>query len=387
MADVTLPKLSDSMEEGTIVRWLVEDGSAVKRGQEIVEVETDKAIMAYESEFDGVIHFAAADGDTLPVGAVIAQVLAAGEPEPVAVAATPPTRVNASPVARRVAAELKVELSQLVGSGPRGRIVKRDVEAVSGNGAAAEAPPAPAPAPVAQPVAAETATARGTVRSQDLSRIQTLIARRMAEAKATMPEFTLTTDIDMDEAVRLRAQLKALDPERAPSFNDLVVKACARALARHPRANGAYGDGRFDLFERVNVGVAVAAAEALLVPTIFDADRKSLGALAVESRDLALRAREGRLTPPELAGGTFTVSNLGMFGITHFTAVLNPPQAAILAVGALEQRAVVRDGAPAVGHRMTVTLTCDHRILYGADAAAFLADIRTELEQPLQLAL
>ncbi|MEA2442713.1 MAG: hypothetical protein QOJ12_5, partial [Thermoleophilales bacterium] len=248
--------------------------------------------------------------------------------------------VKVSPVARRVAADLGVELAALAGSGPAGRIVKRDVEAASrkrasGNGAA--------PAPPGPPA-------------------------------ATAPELALTTDVDMDEAVRLRAQLEELDPERVPSFDDLVVKACARALRRHPRANGAYRDGSFELFEWVNVGVSVAAGDALVAATIVDADRKSLGAVADESRALASRARDNELTPPELAGGTFTVSNLGMFGVTHFTEVLDPPQAATLAVGALEQRAVARDGRPAVGWRMTITLTCDRRVLNGADGAAFLAD-------------
>jgi pyruvate dehydrogenase E2 component (dihydrolipoamide acetyltransferase) len=384
--DVTLPKLSDTMEEGTIVRWLVADGAEVERGQEIVEIETDKATMSYEAESSGVIHHAAAEGDTFPVGAVIAQVLAADGRVPVVVPVAVAPRAKASPVARRLAAELDVDLTALAGSGRGGRIVKRDVEAASSNGAGDGAGARAAPERRVEAPAAP-GSAKGTVESQELSRVQTLIARRMAEAKATMPEFTLTADVDMDDAVRLRAELKALEPERAPSFNDLVVKACARALRRHPRANGAYRDGRFELYERVNVGVAVAAADALVVPTIFDADRKSLGVVAAESRALASRARENKLTPPELAGGTFTVSNLGMFGIASFTAVLNPPQAAILAVGALEQRAVVRDGRLTVGHRMTVTLTCDHRILYGADAAAFLAEIRDELEQPLRLAL
>jgi pyruvate dehydrogenase E2 component (dihydrolipoamide acetyltransferase) len=229
--------------------------------------------------------------------------------------------------------------------------------------------------------------AKGAVTEQELSRVQQTIARRMVEAKATMPDFTLTAEVDMDAAVELRARLKALGGEVVPSYNDFVVKAAALALRAHPRANGAYRDGRFELFERVNVGIAVAAQDALLVPTVVDADRRSLGEIARDARRLAAAARDGKLTAAELAGGTFSVSNLGMFGVTHFTAVLNPPQAAILAVGALEQRAVVRDGEIVPGHRMTITLTCDHRILYGADAAAFLADIRLVLEQPLRLAL
>jgi pyruvate dehydrogenase E2 component (dihydrolipoamide acetyltransferase) len=299
---------------------------------------------------------------------------------------------------------LNIDLATLVGSGPDGRIVKRDVEAVPATEPVAAAPdPTPeeafggsnGPQPfnppnvpaVAAPAAVETA--KGRVTEQAISRVQQTIARRMAEAKATMPDFTLTTEVDMEAAVELRATLKALagDGGAAPSYNDFVVKACAQALRAHPRANGAYKDGRFELFERVNVGVAVAAQDALLVPTVHDADRRSLGEIARDTRRLAAAARDGKLTAAELAGGTFSVSNLGMFGVTHFTAVLNPPQAAILAVGALEHRAVVRDGEVVAGHRMTITLTCDHRILYGADAAAFLADIRANLEQPLRLAL
>jgi pyruvate dehydrogenase E2 component (dihydrolipoamide acetyltransferase) len=463
MPDVIMPRLSDSMEEGTIIRWLVADGATVAVGDELVEIETDKATMTYEADAAGVFRRGAGEGETLAVGVAIgrvgkaaglsaasfaragaaassAAVPAAGPSAPVPTAAPSAApagasggvgasangasrgsgagagvgggpsaaavgsgRVKASPVARRLAAALNIDLASLAGSGPDGRIVKRDVEAVPA-AAAPDTPPAPAPEqafggsngfqpfnPPHAPVdgaSAPVATAKGRVTEQAISRVQQTIARRMAEAKATMPDFTLTTEVDMDAAVQMRATLKALagdDP--APSYNDFVVKACAQALRQHPRANGAYRDGRFELFERVNVGVAVAAQDALLVPTVHDADRRSLGEIARDTRRLAAAARDGKLTAAELAGGTFSVSNLGMFGVTHFTAVLNPPQAAILAVGALEQRAVVRDGEVVAGHRMTITLTCDHRILYGADAAAFLADIRANLEQPLRLAL
>jgi pyruvate dehydrogenase E2 component (dihydrolipoamide acetyltransferase) len=418
MAELTMPRLSDSMEEGTIIRWLVDDGAEVAKGQEIVEIETDKATMPYEADAAGTLRIGAGEGDTLAVGAVIAQVLSPGEvaappaglSAPAAVAAVaavaaPPTtapagrpapparRAKASPVARRIAAALDIDLAALAGSGPDGRITKRDVEAAAGgaeappatNGAAPpaavedrpQAPAAPAPAP----------GNKGEPQVVEPSRIQATIARRMAEAKATQPEFTLTVDVDMDAAVELRERFKALDGPVVPSYNDLVVRAAALALREHPRANAAFRDGRFELYPQVNVGVAVAAADALLVPTVRDADRLSLGAIARETRRLAAAAREGKLTAPELSGGTFSVSNLGMFGVTQFTAVLNPPQAAILAVGALEQRPVVRAGEVVAGHRMTMTLTCDHRILYGADAAAFLADIRAGLEQPLRLTL
>jgi pyruvate dehydrogenase E2 component (dihydrolipoamide acetyltransferase) len=211
----------------------------------------------------------------------------------------------------------------------------------------------------------------------------------MAESKATAPHFYLEAEVDMSRLVEARAQIKAgaKEGDVVPSFNDMVVKACALALREHPRANGAYRDGRFELYSRVNVGVAVAARDALVVPTVFDADQKNLRQIATDSRALAQRVRDAQITPPELSGATFTVSNLGMFGIDSFAAVINPPQAAILAVGAITERPVVRDGSTATAHLMRVNLACDHRILYGAPAAEFLARIRALLEEPLALAL
>ncbi|MGB2710425.1 MAG: dihydrolipoamide acetyltransferase family protein, partial [Conexibacter sp.] len=295
----------------------------------------------------------------------------------------------ASPVARRLAKELGVDLASVQGSGPGGRIVKADVEGVQPAPAAA---PVAAPAPAATPVAVvsgDAGSGKGEASTVELSRLQQTIARRMAETKATVPEFTLSTEVDMAAAVALRDQLKALATEQspAPSFNDLVVKAAALALRDFPRANGAYKDGKFELYSRVNVGVAVAAQDALIVPTVFDADRKSIGQISAEARALAARVRTGQITPPELSGGTFTVSNLGMYGITDFTAIINAGQAAILAVGALRDVPVVEGGRLVPGKRMGLTLSCDHRILYGADAAEFLARIRALLEAPLALAL
>ncbi len=422
MSTVTMPRLSDSMEEGTIIKWLKGDGDEVSRGEELVEIETDKANMTYEADADGVLEIVAQEGDTLAIGETIARLGGEGRPEgdggredeeahdaaapaepestaarPVeAPAAAPPARaasegngrIKASPVARRVARELDVDLAQTQGTGPGGRIVKADVEARAHDGGTAGASEAASPsgAPATPPGAA--ATGKGEVTTQELSRTQALIARRMAEAKATVPEFTLSAEVDMDGATALRAQLKALAAEGpAPSFNDMIVKACARALREHPRANGAYRDGRFELYGRVNVGVAVAGEDALVVPTVFDADRRPLGEIARETRGLAERVREKTITPPELSGGTFTVSNLGMFGIVDFTAVINPPQAAILAVGAIRETPVVYDGEIVPGRRMSVTLACDHRILYGADAAQFLGRVRELLEQPLALLL
>jgi pyruvate dehydrogenase E2 component (dihydrolipoamide acetyltransferase) len=293
--------------------------------------------------------------------------------------------VKASPIARRIARDRGVDLGALRGSGPGGRIVKADVEAaVTPDGGPTVAPAETPPAPPG-----DLTTAKGEVRVQELTRTQQVIARRMAEAKATVPEFTLEAEIDMDAAVRAREELKAMAGQDAvvPSYNDMIVKASALALREFPRANGAYRDGHFELFSRVNVGVAVAGEGSLVVPVVFDADGKALGEIARETRALAARVRDGSITPPELSGGTFTVSNLGMYGISNFTAVINPPQAAILAVGALVERPVVRQGAVVAGHVMPVTLACDHRILYGAEAAEFLSRLRALLEHPAALAL
>jgi pyruvate dehydrogenase E2 component (dihydrolipoamide acetyltransferase) len=398
VSDVVMPRLSDTMEEGTVLRWLKQDGEHVQRGEELVEIETDKAAMTYESDCEGVLQTVASEGDTLAVGEPIARIGAPDEngplptQAPIPVEETPPAvvdaprvpashdeeRVKASPLARRIARETGIELQTLTGSGPGGRIVKTDVEA-------AGAPPISA--------TEEIASAKGEATTVELSRTQRTIARRMAESKATIPDFTLQVDVDMELCVELRAELKRLSHVDAPTYNDMIVKACALALREHPRANGSYRDGRFELHSRVNVGVAVAVASedptagALVVPTVFDADTKALGEIARETRALAERVRAGTVTPPELSGGTFTVSNLGMYGIAGFTAIVNPPQAAILAVGSVEPRAVVRDGQLVARHKMSLTLACDHRILYGADAALFLARVRELLEEPAALSL
>ena len=450
MADVAMPRLSDSMEEGTILKWLKSDGDEVSKGEELVEIETDKANMTYEADQDGPLKIVAQEGDTLAVGETIASIGGGSngasaeteskdepeeseeedadsqesesegddggeaaeeqESEPAerqtATAEAKPSgdrgnggRAKASPVARRMARELGLELGQLQGTGPGGRIVKADVEAAA-KGDGAQAAPAEEKAPEAEPereekkappavVSGEAQTGKGETSTQDLTRLQQTVARRMAESKATAPDFVLNIDVDMEEAVDLRKRLKAAAAEGqpVPSFNDFVVKASALALVDFPRANGAYRDGKFELYSRVNVGVAVAGQDALVVPTVFDADSKSLGQISKETRALAERVRAGAITPPELSSGTFTVSNLGMFGIQSFVAVINPPQAAILAVGAMGPTPVVRDGEVVVRNIMRLTLSCDHRILYGADAAEFLGRIRERLENPLQLAL
>jgi pyruvate dehydrogenase E2 component (dihydrolipoamide acetyltransferase) len=414
MSDVVMPRLSDSMEEGTVLAWMKAVGDDVALGDELVEIETDKANMVYESDVAGtLIEILAEEGATLPIGEVIARVGDAGDgpvtagpeaqpgalPEtlpqppvsaPRAETAAPGERIKASPLARRMAGEQGIELSTLSGSGPGGRIVKADVEKSAAAPSAPTAVGAPGSAPAPQVAAAERPeTARGNAEGFELSRLQQTIARRMAESKATAPHFYLTSEIDMSRAVEARSRIKAssADGEIVPSFNDMVVKACALALREFPRANGAYRDGRVEEYSRVNVGVAVATQDALVVPTVFDADTKGLRRIAEESRALAARVREGTITPPELSGGTFTVSNLGMFGVTSFSAVINPPQAAILAVGAIREVPVVHDGEIVAGNQMSVTLACDHRILYGADGAKFLAKVRDLLEEPVFLAL
>ena len=477
--DITMPRLSDSMEEGTVLKWLVETGAEIKRGQEIAEIETDKANMTYEADVEGTLsEIVAGEGDTVAIGEVIARLgeggeapssgededsagdetdeakasgdeddgadaasadeddegtdaASDGEPEeseqaeeeeaaPVAIkeddsgngasaTESKPSsgsgdngdgRVKASPVARRMASEMSVDLSSLEGSGPGGRIVKADVQAAAdGGGAKAEGTDAPDTGsaesatedkpepPPSERGAAGDGGAKGETEVVELSRLQKTVARRMAESKATAPDFQLMMEVDMSRCVALRAQLKEVT-EKPPSYNDMVIKAVALALREHPRVNGAYKDGSFELYSRVNVGVAVAAQDALVVPTIFDADKKSLGEIARDIRGLAVKVRDGKIAPPELSGGTFAVSNLGMFGVDDVTAVINPPQAGIIGVGAMKKTPVVDDDGRIVAHEvMKLRLSGDHRILYGADGAEFLGRVRELLEQPLQLAL
>src|SRR3954454_22725586 len=518
MPDVTMPRLSDSMEEGTILKWLKSEGDDISKGEELVEIETDKATMTYEADADGTLEIVADEGAALAIGEVIARIGEGGgqssegggeaekgasaegdgdssdgggtatktededaepedaepedeggddeadeaaqeekepQPEPAAQgdgdgdgaardggddgggrgararAERAPSpegtggRAKASPVARRIAREHGIDLSTLEGTGPGGRIVKADVEAAASKGgdgaeepeagkaetvaaeaeAEAEAPEArEAQEPEAEEAADEREEAperepekapagekgKGEVTVEEPSRIQQIIARRMAESKATIPHFTLSMDVDMEGAVELREQLKGLAEHQGtpvPSYNDMVVKACAIALRDFPLVNGSYKDGGFELHSRINIGVAVAGEGTLIVPTIFDADRKGLGEIASESRALAEKVRDGKISPPELSGATFSITNLGMYGVTTFTAVINPPQAAILAVGKMEQKPVVRDGEVVARHGMNVTIACDHRILSGAPAAEFLARVKAILEQPVALAL
>jgi pyruvate dehydrogenase E2 component (dihydrolipoamide acetyltransferase) len=418
--EIHMPRLSDSMEEGTILKWLVAEGDEVQAGQPIVEVETDKAVVIHEADDDGtVLRLIVGEGANVSVGAPIAVFGAAGEslrasssPEALGAVATAPIplaahrprpastpshtrtgRVKASPLARRIAAELHVDITSLTGSGPQGRVIRLDVEQAAtianGNRTADVASPVVSGRSSSGSLAsAEVTPAKGESTRQDLTRLQRTVARRMAESRATVPDIELRSEVDMTEAVALREQLRAVSEDLLPSLNDLVVKAAALALREFPRVNGAYRDSQFETYSRINVGIAVAADEALVVPTIFDADLKSLGEIARNTRALAAKVRDGSIAPGELSGATFSVSNLGMYGVDSFSAVINPPQAAILAVGALRRRPVVDESGEIVARQtIALSLACDHRIVYGVDGARFLSRLRELLERPISLVL
>ena len=375
-----MPKLSDSMADAVIIRWLVAPGDAFARGEALIEVETDKATVVYEAEADGTLDaILVPEGAAAAIGEPIAT-LANGRVEPSKEDGPAPAqrdgagteRPNASPVARRTAVELGVSLHGIVGSGPGGRITREDVQrAASVSGARAQR--------------SEVVGGKGEVKTLELTATQATIARRMAESARTIPVFTVSSDVDMSLITELRRGARR---EGAPSLNDFVVKAAAGALQAFPKLNASFVDGKVECYARVNIGVAVATDDALLVPVVRDADRKSLAEVAAETRRLAEGARNRSLSPEDLSDGTFTVSNLGMFGVRAFTAIIDPPQAAILAVGGV-RRAPVEDADGGVVFRdlMTVTLTCDHRVVYGADGAQFLSRLRDLLERPLELTL
>jgi pyruvate dehydrogenase E2 component (dihydrolipoamide acetyltransferase) len=366
--EIVMPRLSDSMEEGTIVQWLVRPGDHVDEGQPLVEVETDKASVVYEAQTAGsVLELRASEGQSVPVGGLIALL---GEPGAAVEVRMRRPRPKASPLARRIAAARGVDLSAIAGSGPSGRVTRADVDAAATSTSA--------------PAAVNGAKGGATV--HQLTRSQQTIARRMSESRATVPDIELRAEVQAHELVALRERVRDItDP--APSLNDFIVKASALALRAFPCVNAAYRDGAVETFERVNVGVAVAAKETLLVPTVFDADSQTVAEIARLARTLAARARDGSITPAELSGATFTVSNLGMFGIDSFSAVINPPQSAILAVGAMRRRPVVDEPSGEIVARPTLqlTLACDHRVLLGADGARFLTYVRELLERPLSL--
>lgn len=380
-AELAMPKLSDSEADAVVLRWLKAPGEEFRRGEGLIEVETDKATVVYEAEEDGTIEAVlVSEGETVAVGQPIARLAghgAAAEPPMPAPAATSDVAAagahpNATPVARRTAVELGISLHDVAGTGPGGRITREDVRRGAETGVAAPA---------------RTSEARGDVRVIELTPTQATVARRMAQSAAEIPSFSVSGDADVSEVVALRHGARK-ESDEAPSLNDFVVKAAALALREFPRFNASYLDGRIECYSRVNVGVAVASDDALLVPVVTDADHRKLAEIAVETRRLAEGARQRSLGPDDLRGGTFTVSNLGMFGVRSFTAIVDLPQTAILAVGAV-RRAPVEDAGGGIAFRdvMTLTLTCDHRVVYGADGARFLSRLCELLERPLVLAL
>ena len=398
---IVMEALSPTMEEGRLVAWKKKEGDAVKAGETLAEVETDKAVMELVSRGDGVLRkIVLSEGATVPVGALVAIVgtadedvsSLAGAPAAAAPVAAPPAvpvhptpshptphsgRVRSSPLARRLAREKGVDLALIAGSGPAGRVVRRDVEAARTAGSAAAAR---APAPSAAPP-------EGGYRDEPLTTMRKTIAKRLAQSLGPVPHFFLTAEIDMERAWEAREQLKGLGDAYQISFNDLVVKAVALALRRHAAVNAAFLDDRIRTYGDVHVGVAVAVEDGLITPVIRHADRKGLLEIAAEAKALAERAHARRLQPDEYTGATFTVSNLGMFDIDEFTAVINPPEAGILAVGRIAQRAVAVEGALEVRRTMRVTMSCDHRIVDGATGAKFLKTLKLMLENPLAMLL
>lgn len=429
MPEILMPRLSDTMEEGVVSSWHKKPGDEVAEGESLVDIETDKALMEYEADAAGILEtILVAEGESAPIGAPIAVIRAPGEalsaaasapaasapagsaaagpaaapvagvlPEAApaagvrseaAPAVTAPATANgrppSSPLARRIARENDIDLMTLTGSGPGGRIVRADVEAAV---AAAPAPAAvPAPASAAAPAPAVSVPEDSE--QVPLSRFRKVTARRLTESMQNVPHIYLTRVVDVDELTAFRALLNAkLAAAGQPkvSLNDLVVRACAAALRAHPNINASFTEDHLLLHKRIHIGIAVALEDGLVVPVIRDADTKTVTEISKETRELAGRARDQKLKPQEMTGGTFTVSNLGMFGVDQFTAVINPPEAAILAVGATRQEVTVKNGEIVPAQRMTVTLSVDHRAADGATGAKFLATLAELLEDPIRI--
>ena len=424
---VEMPKMSDTMEEGVLVAWLAEEGDAVSSGDIIAQVETDKATMDLEVYDDGVLlKRVIPAGAAVPIGGLIAVLGKAGEdisgllagydggagattPEasagpagdgtaqPVAAAEDAPVetlpegdagRIKSSPLARRLAQEHGIALQHIAGSGPEGRIVKRDVEeAVQKGDSTRRAEPG-----YSMPTEAVEMPGEDASETLRISQMRKTIARRLAESKFTSPHFYVTVDVDVEQAVAARARInrQAEDEGRVKiSFNDLVTKACALALSRHPAVNASWmeQEGVIRQHGQVHVAIAVAIDDGLVTPVIRHADRKGLAQIAAETRELARRARDRSLQPEDWEGSTFTTSNLGMYGVEEFTAIINPPNACILAIGAIRDEAVVKHGAVVPGKRMKLTLSSDHRVVDGAVAASFIGTVRSYLEEPLSMLL
>ncbi len=422
--NILMPALSPTMTEGTLLKWHVKEGDEVGSGDILAEIETDKATMEVEAVDEGRIGklLVAEGAEGVAVNAPIAILLETGEDE-AALAAPPPTttapapaaaaapaaaptpaptpaptaaatpkageRIAASPLAKRMARQAGLDLAAIRGSGPQGRVVKRDIEAALAGGVPAAAVPTPAPAPALAPAAAggpsaaQLADLLGMVYElQPLSSMRKTIARRLSESKQTVPHFYLTVDCEIDELLRLRKELNGRFEDTKISVNDFVIRAAALALKQVPGANASFDPSGILLYAHADVSVAVATPGGLITPIVKAAETKGLATISVEMKDLAARAREGKLKPEEYQGGTFSVSNLGMFGVTDFAAIINPPQGCILAVGAGAQRPVVKDGALAVATVMSCTLAVDHRVVDGALGAQFLAAFKKLIEYP-----
>jgi pyruvate dehydrogenase E2 component (dihydrolipoamide acetyltransferase) len=431
---VVMPKLSEAMETGKLLRWLKQEGERINGGDLVAEIETDKADIELEAFGTGVLRKVLVDpGATVPVGSLIAVIAEPGDdigaligaapapapgpgaaaappggpareaPRPAAAApapaappaapapptpapavprAAPEGRLRASPLARKLAQRAGMSLADIAGTGPGGRIIQRDVEAAV---AARPAAAAPAPAVPSVPVGPSVARPAGEFEDQPLSQLRAAIARQMVQSKAPVPHFYVTTEIAMERAVTLREELLALPGAPKVTFTDLIVRACALTLVKHPGVNASFQGQAIRRHRAVHIGLAVALDEGLITPVLRDCDRKSLVQIASEARDLVERARARKLRGQELSGATFSVSNLGMLPVDEFSAIVNPPEAAILAVGAIAEKPVVQNGQLAVGRRMRVTLSCDHRVLDGAMGARFLGDLKALLEAPLGL--
>ena len=418
MPDVNMPKLSDTMEEGTIVEWKKASGDEVHKGEVLAEVESDKATFDLEAEDDGKLEILVEKGVPAKIGAPIARIGEGRAPQAESPAAAPAAEresaaplppeaakqpestslqgaevkekqpkpdsdgqkardVRASPLAKRIAEEMGVDINAVKGTGPEGRIVKEDVIAAAGGAKKERRRPEATPPPTGPDVELIAP-----------NRMQATIARRMAESKSTVPEFTVTVEARVDEAVRLRQQLKDSVPgAEKVTMTDMLMRACALALRKFPEVNTSWVDGKFQRKRAINIGLAVPPSEGLglLVPVVHDVDRKDLIQISIESRQVIERARSGRPGEHDLSGGTFSISNLGMYGVDEFTAIINPPEAAILAVGAIKDAVVVEDGKIVAGKLMRMTLSVDHRVFYGATAAQFMAEVKRLIENPVTL--
>lgn len=418
---VVMPKLSEAMESGRVIKWLKKEGDPIQGGDILAEIETDKADVEMEAFGAGVLRkILVPNGERAPVGGLIAVIADPDEDVTALVAAAPPAgtagtasvvapgegagrpsarpasatgpvpmpmptgsderRVKASPLARKIAAQSGVDLRVVHGSGPGGRIIRRDVEAAAGGAEAAAGGLPAAPARVSP-------AGRPEYEDRPLTQIRAAIARRMPQSKAPVPHFYVTSEVAMERAWELREALNALEGQPRVSLNDLVVRACALALLRHPGVNASFQGDTIRVWHRAHIGIAVALDEGLITPVLRDCDAKSVVQIAGEARDLAERARARKLRASEVGGATFSISNLGMLDVAEFSAIINPPEGAILAVGAVRRVPVVDGDAVTIGRRMAMTLSCDHRVMDGAMGARFLQDVRRLLEEPLRLLL